>query len=80
MFGNARLYIPANENIRPSCTTGLSDQLAILLGRIAAMTLPDRVPVEVTLNDGTSVHIGLDEHGHAELWDTASYRTKGDQL
>lgn len=77
MFGNARLDIPASENIGPSCTTGLSDRLAMLFGRIAAMTLSDRVPIEVTLNDGTSVHIGLDEHGRIELWDTASYQTKG---
>ena len=80
MYGIARLDIPASENIGPSCTTGLSDRLAMLFGQIAVMTLPDRVTVEVTLSNGTSVHIGLDEHGHIELWDTASYGTKGNQL
>lgn len=69
MYGTARLDIPASGDIGPSWTGGLSDRLAMLFGRVAAMTLPDRTPVEVTLNDGTSVHIGLDEHGRIELWD-----------
>lgn len=67
MYGTARLDIPGSGDIGPSWTGGLSDQLAMTLGRVAAMTLPDRVPVEVTLNDGTSVHIGLDEHGQIKL-------------
>lgn len=69
MYGTARLDIPGSGDIGPSWTDGLSDRLAMLFGRVAAMTLPDQVPVEVTLEDGTSVHIGLDEHGRIELWD-----------
>ncbi len=69
MYGKATLDIPASEDIGPSQYGGLSDELAMVTGRVAAMTLSDRVPVEVTLNDGTSIHIGLDEHGCVKLWD-----------
>ena len=70
MYGKARLDIPASGNIGPSKYDGLSDQLAVTTARVAAMTLSDpTTPVKVTLDDGTQVHIGLDEHGRVELWD-----------
>ncbi len=54
MFGKAILYIPASENIGPSQTRGLSDELAITTGRLAALTLSEHdKPVVVMLSDGT---------------------------
>lgn len=70
MFGKAKLDIPECEGIGPLHADGLSDELAMTFGRIAAMTLPDeKLLVKVQLDDGTQVNIGLDEHGRVELWD-----------
>lgn len=70
MYGKAKLDIPECEGIGPLHADGLSDELAMTFGRIAAMTLPDeKLPVKVLLNDGTNVNIGLDENGRAEIWD-----------
>ena len=65
MFGRATLDIPRDGDIGPSLYWGLSDEMALSFGRVAA-TVSD-LPVEVTLDDGSVVHIGLDEHGRAEL-------------
>ncbi len=82
MSSKARLDIPANGNIGPTSYCSLTDSMALSAGRIAAMTLSDNSnPVTVTLDDGSQMFIGLDEHGRIELWDdctTASYQTKGD--
>ena len=70
MYGKATLDIPTSGDIGPSQYGGLSDELAMITGRVAAMTLPDQdVPITVTLNDGSQVFIGLDEHGRVELSD-----------
>jgi len=59
MFGKATLEIPGSGNIGPSTTGGLSDELAMILGRTAAMTLADEDgDVLVTLSDGTVKVIG----------------------
>jgi hypothetical protein len=60
MFGNATLSIPANGVIGPSKTDGLSDQLAMVMGRLAAQTLsePDAF-VTVTLESSEVVVIRL---------------------
>ena len=52
MFGKATLDIPADWNIGHSRTEGLSDQMALSFGRIAAMTLSDNKCVKVTLESG----------------------------
>lgn len=59
MFGNATIEIPASGHIGPSQTDGLSDELAIAIGRLAARTLsePDTF-VTVTLENGTVTIIG----------------------
>jgi hypothetical protein len=60
MFGNATLTIPENGVIGPTHVEGLSDELAITIGRIAAMTLSDAF-ITVTLECGILVVIGCDE-------------------
>jgi hypothetical protein len=53
MFGKAILEIPQSGDIRPSRTEGLSDALAMRMGRIAAETLSEHDgPVVVWLEDG----------------------------
>lgn len=70
MYGKATLEIPPTGTIGPSHTEGLSDQLAMIMGRTAAWTLPDEgPPIKVTLEDGSGVNIGLDENGRMEIWD-----------
>lgn len=62
MFGNATLEIPQVGDIGPSRTEGLSDALALTMGRIAAWTLRDRDGfVIVTFASGEGVTIGYDE-------------------
>lgn len=60
MFGNATIDIPGNGVIGLTHMEGLSDQLALCIGRIAAMTLPDAF-ITVILEGGTLVVIGCDE-------------------
>lgn len=61
MFGQATLEIPRSGNIGPSRTDGLSDEMAMLLGRAAARTLLEQDGlVVVTLSDGTLKTIGYD--------------------
>jgi hypothetical protein len=59
MYGQATLEIPASGNIGPSHTDGLSDELAMIMGHIAATTLSDDDGyVVVTLSDGNEKTIG----------------------
>ena len=61
MFGTATLEIPKIENIGPLRTEGLSDELAMSFGRIAARMLSeDDGFVTVTLESGTVRVIGND--------------------
>ncbi len=61
MFGQATLEIPQSGNIRPSFTDGLSDCMAMAMGRTAAWTLSERDSyVTVTLESGSMKVIGLD--------------------
>lgn len=61
MFGQASLSIPQVGHIGPSRTEGLSDELALILGRTAAMTLSEQDGfVVVTLSDGQVKAIGFD--------------------
>lgn len=53
MFGKAALDIPASGNIGPSRTEGLSDELAMCIGRMMAKTLSEHDgPVVVSLGNG----------------------------
>jgi len=62
MFGNATLEIPASGDIGPTQMDGLSDQLAMIMGRTAARTLSERDDsVSVTLESGTVVIIGHEQ-------------------
>ncbi len=62
MFGNATIDIPGNGVIGPSFMDGLSDDLAMAIGRLAARTLSEHDgPVIVSLEDGQA--IGL-EYGY----------------
>lgn len=65
MFGKATLDIPASGVIGPSHTDGLSDELAMTIGRAAAWTLSEQDGfVIVTLGSGKTKVIGQDEaHG-----------------
>ncbi len=59
MFGKATLDIPASGNIGPSRTDGLSDELAMVLGRSAARTLSEQDGyVTVSLESGETKVIG----------------------
>ena len=60
MFGQARLHIPASDNIMETEFSGLSDELAMTTARTAAMTLSDdnHVPVTVILGSGAILVIG----------------------
>lgn len=61
MFGKATLELPATHDSDRYETDGLSDRLALSLGRIAATTLSDKESrITVTLEDGTVLLIGLD--------------------
>jgi hypothetical protein len=62
MFGKATLEIPESRNTVCSVTTGLSDRLAMAMGRLAAWTLPDEEQgyVIVTLESGKVKLIGRD--------------------
>ena len=61
MFGKATLDIPRSGNIGHSRTEGLSDDLAMALGRLAAHVLPEcDGPVRVQLESGQQVVIGHD--------------------
>lgn len=61
MYGQATLEIPRSGTIGPSTTDGLSDVLAITMGRIAAMTLSEHEGyVLVTLESGETKAIGHD--------------------
>lgn len=53
MFGKATLEIPASGVIGPTRTEGLSDELAMIFGRIAARTLSEHDgPVIMSLENG----------------------------
>lgn len=61
MYGTATLEIPQVGNIRASRTEGLSDKLALVMGRVAAWTLSEQDGfVIVTLEDGRGWTIGND--------------------
>lgn len=60
MFGSATIDIPGNGVIGPTHVEGLSDQLAVCMGRIAAMTLPDAF-ITAILESGILIVIGCDE-------------------
>ncbi len=63
MFGNATVNIPTNGVIGPSETGGLSDELAVSIGRIAARTLSEpNTFVTVTLECKAVILIGYDEN------------------
>ncbi len=65
MFGKATIEIPRCGVIGPSRTEGLSDALAMTIGRTAAWTLSERDGhVTVTLESGSVRVIGHDTiHG-----------------
>ncbi len=65
MFGQATLEIPQSGDIGPSRTDGLSDQLAMAMGRTAALTLSEQDGyITVTLESGSVRVIGHDTlHG-----------------
>lgn len=59
MYGKAILNIPASGSIGPSRTEGLSDDMAVSFGRIAALTLLDTDGrVKVTLSTGSVLYLG----------------------
>ena len=61
MYGKATLEIPRFGTIGPMFVGGLSDQLAVSYGSIAAWTLSEEDGfVVVTLSDGTVKTIGHD--------------------
>lgn len=61
MFGIATLEIPSSGVIGPSRYEGLSDELALVLGRFAARTLSDEDGyVKITYSDGNVKLIGHD--------------------
>jgi len=61
MFGKATLEIPRSGNIGPSWTEGLSDDLAMALGRLAAHVLTEcDGPVMVRLESGQQAIIRHD--------------------
>lgn len=61
MFRIATLEIPRSGNIGPSRYPGLSDHLALVLGRFAARTLSDEDGcVVITYSDGSVKLIGYD--------------------
>ena len=63
MFGNATVSIPDDGVIGPSETGGLSDDLAMSIGRIAALTLSEpNTFVTVTLECRAVVIIGHNEN------------------
>jgi hypothetical protein len=67
MFGKATLDIPQNGPIGPSHTIGLSDELAMTIGRTAAWTLSDKhMFVTVTLESGEVIEIS-DRRNEARL-------------
>lgn len=63
MFGQATLEIPASGTIGRSFHDGLSDELALIMGRMAARTLQDGFVV-ITLSDGKQKVIGHDVIGN----------------
>ncbi len=66
MFGKATLEIPQSGTIGPSYTDGLSDELAMVLGRVAAWTLSDEHEfVTVSLESGEVKVIGYDTIHHS---------------
>ncbi len=65
MFGTAILDIPRSGVIGPSRTEGLSDALAMSIGRTAAYTLSDQNDrVTVSLESGDILVIGYDAVRH----------------
>lgn len=65
MFGTATLDIPRNGTIGRSRTVGLSDEMAMTIGRTAAYTLSDQNDrVTVSLESGDIVVIGYDAVRH----------------
>ena len=61
MFGKASLDIPSSGDIGHSRHVGLSDELAMIYGRIAALTLSEQDGyVIVTLSDEHEKVIGYD--------------------
>ncbi len=63
MFGQATLEIPQSGNIGPSQTIGLSDRMAMIMGRTAASTLSEYDGfVRVCLESGEVRLIGRHTH------------------
>ena len=61
MFGNATLDIPRSGVIGPTSYPGLSDKMALVLGRFAARTLLEEDGyVKITYSDGGVKLIGYD--------------------
>ena len=61
MYGKATLDLPHSGVIGSERYVGLSDALAVSIGRIAAMTLSDEHEfVTVSLESGETVMIGQD--------------------
>ncbi len=61
MYGNATLEIPGSGDIEPSRYLGLSDELALVLGRFAARTLSEEDGyVRITYSSGQVKLIGHD--------------------
>lgn len=61
MFGNATLEIPRSGVIGPSRYPGLSDEMALVLGRFAARTLSEQDGyVVITYSSGQVKLIGPD--------------------
>lgn len=69
MFGQATLEIPRSGAIGPSRTDGLSDHLAMTMGRAAAWTLSEQDGfIIVTLESGSVRVIGHDTlHGRLTI-------------
>lgn len=61
MYGKATLDIPASGTIGPSHTGGLSDELAMVLGHVAARTLSEQDDsVIVTFENGSKFFLDID--------------------
>ncbi len=73
MFGQAIVKIPQAGDIGPSRTDGLSDELAMAIGRTAARTLSEQDGyVTVRLESGKTILIG-----HNTIYGTLVFRRFG---
>jgi len=57
MFGKAKIEIPRSGNIGPSQLDGISDVMALGMGRIAAMTLSEQDGYVVVTLSNTQVKV-----------------------